>query len=130
MRQTRSSGFLTVRFKPACAATETSWKICFVMICYMVSTRQCANKKASHHAKISVKYCSSKPALGMQGCSVIKNKHLTSLKAVELRSLRSLVHYGIYRTLRCFVHKSYCTMLTEPAKLCQRDVILTFGTLY
>ena len=27
MRQTRSSGFLTVRFKPACSAKETSWKI-------------------------------------------------------------------------------------------------------
>ena len=27
MRQTRSSGFLTVRFKPACLATETRWKI-------------------------------------------------------------------------------------------------------
>ena len=27
MRQTRSLGFLTVRFKPDCPATETSWKI-------------------------------------------------------------------------------------------------------
>ena len=27
MRQTLSSGFLTVRFKPAFSATETSWKI-------------------------------------------------------------------------------------------------------
>ena len=37
----------------------------------------------------------SKPATGMQGYTMTKNKHLTSLKAVELRSL---VHYGIYRT--------------------------------
>ena len=39
----------------------------------------------------------SKPATGMQGYTMIKNTHLTSLKAVELRSL---VHYGIYRTGR------------------------------
>ena len=27
MQQTQSSGLLTVRFKPACSATEPSWKI-------------------------------------------------------------------------------------------------------
>ena len=37
----------------------------------------------------------SNPAAGMQGCTVIKNKHLTSHKTVEMRSL---VHYKIYRT--------------------------------
>ena len=37
----------------------------------------------------------SKSATVMQGYTMTKNKHLTSLNCVELRSL---VHYGIYRT--------------------------------
>ena len=46
--------------------------------------------------RIMLKYQSnivSKPAPGMQGCTMTKNKHLTSLKAVRLISL---LHCRIY----------------------------------
>ena len=72
----------------------------------------------------------SKQAPGMHGCTMTENKHLTTLKAAELRSL---VHCGSIepRYIRTsFACKSYLSMLTEPPiKLRQRDVALTLVIL-
>ena len=57
----------------------------------------------------------SNPLTGIQGYTVTMNNHLTSLKAVELRSL---VHYGFIEpkdNRTCFAHKSY---LAETVDLC------------
>ena len=59
-----------------------------------VDSTMCKQRK--HRIMLKCKSNSaSKPVPGMQGCTMTKNTHLLSLKAVELRSL---VHYGIYRT--------------------------------
>ena len=61
-----------------------------------VDSTMCKQRK--HRIMLKCKsHIASKPAAGMQGYTMTKNKHLMSLKAVELRSL---VHYGIYRTYR------------------------------
>ena len=58
----------------------------------------------------------SKPATGMQGYTVIKNKYLTSIEVVcalwDLSNVKITGH-------------ALLTKLTEPVELCQRDVILT-----
>ena len=54
----------------------------------------------------------------MQRCTMTKNKHFTSLKAIDLRLL---VHYESMETKGTrtyFARKKYITMLTEPVKLC------------
>ena len=51
-----------------------------------------------------------------------KNKHLTSLKAVKLRSL----FIGPKDNKTCFARKIY---LKEPVELCQWDVTLTLVKL-
>ena len=97
------------------------------MICYMASTSQCVNKESKSNV-------ASKPAPAMQGCTMTKNKHLTSLKAPPLPrvevigALQDLSNLKIINRT-CFALKGYLTLLTEPTKLCQQDVTLTLGIL-
>ena len=60
---------------------------------HCVDSTMCKQRKHP----IMLKYHSNSasiPATGIQGYTMTKNNHLTSLKVVELRSL---VHYGIYQ---------------------------------
>ena len=53
-------------------------------------------KQTKHHVMLKCQSnVASKPALGMQGCTTTKDTHLTSLKAV---GLRSLLHCEVYQT--------------------------------
>ena len=61
----------------------------------------------------------SKPATGMQGNTMTKNKHLTSLLGRWF--IKEFIEPNDNRT--CFGCKSY---LTESVELCQWDVALTY----
>ena len=78
-------------------------------------------KKASYNAEMLVKYC-FKTSYWNARIHNDKTKHLTSLKAVELRSL---VHYRIIEprdNRTCIDHTSYFKELVE---LFQGDITLT-----
>ena len=61
---------------------------------YDVDSLMCKHRKHRIMLKCQSNIA-SKPAIGMQGYTMTKNKHLASFKDVELISL---VHYGIFRT--------------------------------
>ena len=85
--------YVTSELKTCDVAVRTRIMNFFPELLHGVNSTMCKQRK-----QCIMQTCqsniASKTATGLQGYTMTKNKHLTSLKAVELRLL---VHYVIYR---------------------------------